>query len=51
MLIIATALAHGRVRGLQAALGGQAAMAIQLFVAAKGMALLAEMLADAFVVS
>lgn len=50
MLIIATALAHGRVRGLQAALGGQTAMAIQLFVAAKGTALLAEMLADAFVV-
>lgn len=48
LVIVATSLTQGRVRGLQTIAGTIAAMAIQLLVAAKGTAMLAETLAEAF---
>ena len=49
LLIVATSLAQGRLAGLKVVAGAALAMAIQLAVAARGTALLAETLADAFV--
>jgi threonine/homoserine/homoserine lactone efflux protein len=48
LLIVATSLTHGRLRGLQTIAGTLAAMAIQLYIAARGTALLATTLAAAF---
>lgn len=48
LVVVATSLTQGRVRGLQTIAGTIAAMAIQLLVAAKGTAMLAETLAEAF---
>lgn len=49
LVIVATSLSQGRVQGLQTIAGTLAAMAIQLLVAAKGTALLAEALSEAFI--
>jgi homoserine/homoserine lactone efflux protein len=48
MVTVATSLTHGCVRGLQTVAGTLLAMAIQLYVAAAGSALLAAFLADVF---
>lgn len=48
LVIVATALTHGRARGLQTMAGTLLAMAIQLVVAAKGTAYLAETLSNVF---
>ena len=48
LVIVATSLAHGRMRGLQTVAGALLAMAVQLVIAAKGTAMLAEVLAEAF---
>ena len=48
LVTIATSLTHGHVRGMQVVAGTLAAMAIQLYIAAAGTALLAEFLAEAF---
>lgn len=50
LVIIATALTHGRTRGLQVIGGTLAAMTIQMYVAATGTVMLAQTLTDAFVV-
>jgi len=49
LVIVATSLTQGRARGLQTIAGTLSAMAIQLLIAAKGTAMLAENLAEAFV--
>lgn len=48
MVTIATSLTHGYVRGLQTVTGTLLAMAIQLYVAAAGTAVLAETLSEVF---
>lgn len=48
LVIVATSLGQGRKRGLQVAAGTLVAMSIQLLVAAKGTALLAESLSEVF---
>lgn len=48
LVIVATTLTQGRARGLQTIAGTLAAMAIQLLIAARGTALLAETLSGAF---
>jgi len=50
LVIVATSLAHGRLRGLQTIAGTLAAMAIQLVIAAQGTAILAAALAEAFAI-
>lgn len=49
LLIVATSIASGRRRGLQAVMGTTSAMAIQLFVAAAGTVWLASFLAESFI--
>ena len=49
-VIVATSLTQGRIRGLQTVSGTLAAMTVQLLIAAKGTAILAETLAQAFTV-
>ena len=48
LVTIATSMTQGHVRGMQVVAGTLAAMAIQLYIAAAGTALLAEFLAEAF---
>ena len=48
LVTIATSLTQGHVRGMQVVSGTLAAMAVQLYIAAAGTALLAEFLAEAF---
>jgi threonine/homoserine/homoserine lactone efflux protein len=48
LVTIATSLTQGHVRGMQVVAGTLAAMALQLYIAATGTALLAEFLAEAF---
>ncbi len=50
LVTIATSLTQGHKRGLQVVAGTLSAMAIQLYVAATGTVLLAELLAEAFLV-
>lgn len=48
LLVVATSLAHGRIRGLQTVIGMLVAMVIQLYVAVQGTVWLAERLSDFF---
>ena len=50
LLILATALQHGRIRGLQTIFGTLIAMAFQLGIAAVGTAWLAELMSEAFAI-